>query len=66
MFIMEQKRQPMMKVSEVAKFLQISQRAVKKLEASGGLIPVRMNKRGDRRYVASEVMEFIKAGGVRQ
>ena len=47
-------------IKEVANLLRISPLTVKRWGVKEKLKPIRINKRGDRRYRREEILEFLK------
>lgn len=47
-------------VSELAEFLGVSRITLVRWEKAGKIKPIRINSRGDRRYLKSNIIEFAK------
>lgn len=50
----------LMTPSEVAKFFRVSVLTIKRWEKLGRLNPIRINSRGDRRYLRSEITRLLE------
>lgn len=50
-----------MKLTEVAALFRVSKLTVKRWGASGKLVPIRINSRGDRRYPREQITQYLLA-----
>lgn len=46
-------------IGEVAKVLRLSKITLKRWGKKGKLVPIRVNTRGDRRYLKKDIIEFL-------
>lgn len=50
---------PLLTIREVSEYLQVSRLTLKRYEKRGKIKSIRINSRGDRRYLREEIQRFI-------